>query len=136
MRRRCIPGRAGVARFAASAHRHEGSRDDENEVAAPVGDRELNICLVSVPARIAPLRAWAEERFQIPSNHSWRTITPLTRAPIVAGQENLFFIGDAARVVEPFTGEGIYYALRSGELAAAAITKVIRGENRPLAAPF
>ena len=30
-------------------------------------------------------------------------------------------MGDAARVVEPFTGEGIYYALRSGELAAAAI---------------
>jgi flavin-dependent dehydrogenase len=26
--------------------------------------------------------------------------------------------GDAARVVEPFTGEGIYYALASGELAA------------------
>jgi flavin-dependent dehydrogenase len=34
---------------------------------------------------------------------------------------NLFLVGDAARVVEPFTGEGIYYALRSGELAASAI---------------
>jgi flavin-dependent dehydrogenase len=31
-------------------------------------------------------------------------------------------VGDAARVVEPFTGEGIYYALASGELAAKAIT--------------
>jgi flavin-dependent dehydrogenase len=30
-------------------------------------------------------------------------------------------VGDAARVVEPFTGEGIYYALASGELAAKAI---------------
>ena len=30
-------------------------------------------------------------------------------------------MGDAARVVEPFTGEGIYYALASGELAAKAI---------------
>jgi flavin-dependent dehydrogenase len=37
------------------------------------------------------------------------------------------FIGDAARVVEPFTGEGIYYALRSGELAANAVTKIGRG---------
>ncbi|PYJ50269.1 MAG: hypothetical protein DME83_09890, partial [Verrucomicrobia bacterium] len=36
----------------------------------------------------------------------------------------------AARVVEPFTGEGIYYALRSGELAAQAIIKIIRGEGR------
>jgi flavin-dependent dehydrogenase len=33
----------------------------------------------------------------------------------------LFLVGDVARVVEPFTGEGIYYALRSGELAAEAI---------------
>jgi flavin-dependent dehydrogenase len=41
----------------------------------------------------------------------------------------LFFIGDAARVVEPFTGEGIYYALRSGELAAEAITQVLKDKN-------
>ena len=43
---------------------------------------------------------------------------------------NLFFIGDAARVVEPFTGEGIYYALRSGELAADAVAKILRGKDR------
>ncbi len=36
-------------------------------------------------------------------------------------------------VVEPFTGEGIYYAIRSGQLAANAITKIIRGEDRQLA---
>ena len=30
-------------------------------------------------------------------------------------------VGDAAGVVDPITGEGIYYALRSGELAAQAI---------------
>src|SRR5205814_1422552 len=88
---------------------------------APVGDGELNICLVSVPKRISSLRAWAEARFQIPPNHSWRTITPLTREPISPGQSRLFLVGDAARVVEPFTGEGIYYALASGELAAKAI---------------
>src|SRR5438094_903216 len=36
-------------------------------------------------------------------------------------------VGDDERVVEPFTGEGIYYALRSGELAAQAIVKIIGG---------
>ena len=36
-------------------------------------------------------------------------------------------------MVEPFTGEGIYYALRSGELAAKAVAKITRGENRQLA---
>jgi flavin-dependent dehydrogenase len=39
------------------------------------------------------------------------------------------FVGDAARVVEPFTGEGIFYAIRSGELAANAVTKISRGEK-------
>jgi flavin-dependent dehydrogenase len=88
---------------------------------APVNDAELNLCLVSVAARIRSLREWAEARFGIPADHPWRTITPLTRAPISPGQPGLFLVGDAARVVEPFTGEGIYYALASGELAAKAI---------------
>lgn len=97
---------------------------------APVNDRELNLCLVGTPPTISSLRTWAEQQFNLPANQAWRTITPLTRAPVSAAHENLFFIGDAARVVEPFTGEGIYYALRSGELAANAIVGIIRGEDR------
>jgi flavin-dependent dehydrogenase len=76
------------------------------------------------------LRRWAESHFEIPSDQPWRTITPLTRSPVPCAHENLLFIGDAARVVEPFTGEGIYYAMRSGELAATAISKIIRGEDQ------
>jgi geranylgeranyl reductase family protein len=97
---------------------------------APVNDRELNLCLVGTPPTISTLRTWAEQEFKLPAAQAWRTITPLTRAPISSTHENLFFIGDAARVVEPFTGEGIYYALRSGELAANAIIKIIRDEDR------
>lgn len=97
---------------------------------APVNDRELNLCLVGAPLTISSLRAWAEQEFKLPADQTWRTITPLTRAPVSVAHENLFFIGDAARVVEPFTGEGIYYALRSGELAANAIVRIIRGEDR------
>lgn len=96
---------------------------------APVGEGELNLCLVSVPKQIASLRAWAEKRFGISSQQSWRTITPLTREPISPAQPSLFFVGDAARVVEPFTGEGIYYALASGELAAKAIVLQSQGGN-------
>src|SRR5437762_10986008 len=97
---------------------------------APVSDRELNLCLVGTPPTISSLRTWAEQQFKLPAAQPWRTITPLTRAPISVAHENLFFIGDAARVVEPFTGEGIYYALRSGELAANAITRILRDEDR------
>jgi menaquinone-9 beta-reductase len=97
---------------------------------APVNESQLNLCLVGTPPTISKLRGWAEQQFELPANQAWRTITPLTRSPVSAAHENLFFIGDAARVVEPFTGEGIYYALRSGELAANAIAKILRGDDR------
>ena len=88
---------------------------------ASLGENQLNVCLVSRPEGIPGLKQWANGTFAIPSEQNWRTITPLTRAPLVASHPNLIFAGDAARVVEPFTGEGIYYALASGELAARHI---------------
>ena len=97
---------------------------------APLAEGELNLCLVSVPAKMPGLRHWAEARFGISPDHAWRTITPLTRAPIAAIHQSLFLVGDAARVVEPFTGEGIYYALASGELAANAIISQHNGRNK------
>jgi flavin-dependent dehydrogenase len=100
---------------------------------ASVNETQLNLCLVGTPPTISTLRKWAERQFQLPTDQGWRTITPLTRSPVPSAHENLFFVGDAARVVEPFTGEGIYYALRSGELAAKAATKIVRGENRQFA---
>ena len=100
---------------------------------ASVNETQLNLCLVGTPPTISKLRRWAERQFQLPADQGWRTITPLTRSPIPSAHKNLFFVGDAARVVEPLTGEGIYYALRSGELAAKAVAKIVRGENRQLA---
>ncbi len=97
---------------------------------APVNETELNVCLVGRPGSIPALKVWAEKHFAVPREHVWRTITPLTRAPLMPAHDNLFFIGDAARVVEPFTGEGIYYALRSAELAANAIAKLVRAQDR------
>ena len=94
---------------------------------APVSDGELNLCLVSTPDKIAALRNWAHSEFGIPFQHPWRTITPLSRDPIPAVDRSLLFVGDAARVVEPFTGEGIYYALASGALAADAMVSCLRG---------
>ncbi|MDQ2918777.1 MAG: hypothetical protein M3R10_02725, partial [Verrucomicrobiota bacterium] len=90
---------------------------------APVGNNELNLCLVGKPKSIPALRAWAEKQFGVSQQHNWRTITPLRRAAISPAHKNLFFVGDTARVVEPFTGEGIFYALRSGELAAKSLAE-------------
>src|SRR5438477_971653 len=94
---------------------------------APLHDTELNLCLVGRPKSIRALRHWATQYFNLGSSQTWRTITPLTRSALPPGRENVLFVGDAARVVEPFTGEGIFYALRSGELAAAAAKEMIRG---------
>ena len=101
---------------------------------APVGEDQLNLCLVSTAPRLSAIRRWAEETFALAPTHPWRTITPLTRAPISTATAGLFLVGDAARVVEPLTGEGIYYAIRSGEIAADAIARIIRGgDSREIA---
>ena len=97
---------------------------------APVGEGLLNLCLVSRPNEIAAIKRWAEKEFAIATDHPWRTIAPLARAALPPVQPDLLLTGDAARVVEPFTGEGIYYALRSGELAATAIES---GDHRQYA---
>jgi geranylgeranyl reductase family protein len=96
---------------------------------APVNERELNLCLVGRAATLPQLRRWAREYFCLTPEPQWRTITPLTRRAISPVHENLFLIGDAARVVEPFTGEGIAYALHSGEIAAEMIHRLQRGAN-------
>jgi flavin-dependent dehydrogenase len=96
---------------------------------APVNDSELNLCLVGRAATLPRLREWATTAFELPADQPWRTITPLARDPISPEFSGVFFVGDAARVVEPFTGEGIFYAIRSGELAAEAISEIANGSS-------
>lgn len=101
----------------------------------PVGGGELNVSLAGPPASLAGLKRWAREEFGVAADHPWRTIAPLDRAPapraaVAHGPEaGVFLVGDAARVVEPFTGEGIYYALHTGELAGKSLVAAIRGET-------
>ena len=101
---------------------------------APVGDGQLNLCLVGKPSGMPALRHWAEAEFDLRPELSWRTITPLRRAALPPAKPRLFLVGDAARVVEPFTGEGIYYALRSGELAAESIASLMGSGDAEAAA--
>jgi flavin-dependent dehydrogenase len=99
---------------------------------APVGSGELNVCLVGRGAVLPALRAWAQEQFDLPDTQAWQSIAPLTRAPLRPAHPNsrLLLAGDTARVVEPFTGEGIYYALKSGVLAAETVIACLRGSRR------
>jgi flavin-dependent dehydrogenase len=51
--------------------------------------------------------------------HPIPLFSPFDRGPIC--RKNILLTGDAASFVDPITGEGIYYALKSGELAARAL---------------
>lgn len=57
--------------------------------------------------------------------------------PIPAGRrknevlmENILFIGDAGGLVDPLTGEGIYYAAKSGIIAASVVKKFFTSGKR------
>lgn len=88
---------------------------------ADIGGGEMNLCLVARPAHLDALRAWAQKHFQPAVALDWQSVTPLSRRAIPPVRGSLLLVGDAARVVEPFTGEGITYALATGELAARAL---------------
>ena len=55
-----------------------------------------------------------------------RSTYPVYFPPRRAFAEGVLLVGDAARVNEPVTGEGIYFALKSGELAAWTIDQAFR----------
>ena len=85
---------------------------------ASVGENQLNLCLVGTGPNVERLKTWARTTFALPAEQEWRSSTPLSRAALPPAHDRLLLTGDATRVVEPFTGEGISYALASGELAA------------------
>jgi geranylgeranyl reductase family protein len=98
---------------------------------ATIGEGLTNLCLVCRPEHAEQFRQEATRKFGLPPEHRWQSITPLTRRTIQTQRLNLMYIGDAARVVEPLTGEGILYALQSGMLAADAISAAVRDSSDP-----
>ncbi len=53
-------------------------------------------------------------------------LMPLRRRGMAIQRGNALLLGDAAGLVHPLTGEGIYYAIRSAQLAASVITESLR----------
>ncbi len=95
---------------------------------APVDSTRMNVCVVTAPANLALAKSSLHERFGLLPDQVWHSLAPLDRADVApAPLPGCFLAGDAARVVEPFTGEGIFYALSSGQLAAAAAGRHLQG---------
>ncbi len=62
----------------------------------------------------------------------WHGTIKLTRRTAQRGAERLFLIGDAAGYIEPFTGEGMAWALNSGLAVAPLVRQGISGWSRQL----
>lgn len=89
---------------------------------ADLGTGIANLCLVANDGEMKDLRFEAEQHYLLDGTQVWRSITPISRnhARVIA-RNGVFLCGDAARVVEPFTGEGISYALKCGALLAEVL---------------
>ena len=60
----------------------------------------------------------------------WTGTPPLTRAAADVAADGTFLIGDAAGYVEPFTGEGMGWAIASARAAAPCVEAVLSGDPR------
>lgn len=54
---------------------------------------------------------------------------PLGRLDLKVTSRRTMLVGDAAGLVSPITGEGIYYAIRSGQIAAQVAVETVKGRN-------
>ncbi len=64
--------------------------------------------------------------------HSLGSVLPLRPPGAAIARGRVLLAGDAGGLVEAFTGEGIYWALRSGRIAAEAIADDLsRGHGKP-----
>jgi len=92
-------------------------RDHANVgVYSPFGGRGLRASLEALMARYAPLRGAGRVDYR-----GW--IVPLANCRDEYARGRVSLLGDAAGLAEALFGEGIYFALRSAQLAAQAVTE-------------
>jgi flavin-dependent dehydrogenase len=92
--------------------------DDRLDVAAAFDVEQVRRHGGLGPAATAVLREAGAPEFPELSTAAWRGTPALTRRPRRIAGERWFAVGDAAGYVEPFTGEGIAWALTGAEALA------------------
>jgi len=108
-----------------------------------LGDNALNLCLAVDKVQLQHHRSFdrllqfglsSNPRLETILRHSElageaRSVYPVYFPPRRSYGDRVLLVGDAARVNEPVTGEGIYFALKSGQLAARAIDQAFRKDD-------
>jgi geranylgeranyl reductase family protein len=110
---------------------------------APVPGGLANVCLV-VPRRADlsdPAEVLRQAIAREPAVRERFAAARMTAAPVVlgplavdasaAGMNGLLLAGDAAGFIDPMTGDGLRFAVRGGELAAAAALAALDGLAQP-----
>ena len=102
----------------------------------PVAADVVNVCAMVRSDRATSL----EQVFALHSKLAeraagWSLLTqPVSTAPLVYRKpqpvrDNMMFVGDAVAFIDPFAGDGISIALRSGRLAAECLKEFLLGEK-------
>ncbi len=75
---------------------------------------------------ILPQNPWLKEMLRGARVIEMRSTYPVYFPPRRAYADGVLLVGDAARVSEPVTGEGIYFALKSGVFAARTVDEAFQ----------
>lgn len=101
----------------------------------PVSDDTVNACaMVRSDRATSLLEVFALHRGLGERSASWEAVmSAVSTAPLIYRQPqpvrgNRLFAGDAAAFIDPFVGDGISIALRSGRVAAQCLSSFFRGE--------
>lgn len=110
----------------------------------PLGEGLANVSVVvgqeRFPSTKGRLEGYFEERLRaLPRLHRMihparrtggiRVVGPLAHSARRASWNGVLLVGDAAGFYDPFTGEGVYMALRSAELAAEVADRALRADD-------
>jgi flavin-dependent dehydrogenase len=102
----------------------------------PIANDVINACAMVRSDRATSL----EEVFALhptlaARRRDWQPITaPVTTAPLIYRtpqpvKDNLMFVGDSAAFIDPFVGDGISIALRTGQFVATSLMLFLRGSG-------
>ena len=102
----------------------------------PLGDGLVNVCaMVQAAAANSIEQVLALHPRLAQRSCAWQqasetvATSPLVFAPPQAEESGVLFAGDAAGFIDPFVGDGISMALRSGTMAAGALAQVWEGKS-------